>query len=87
MGLCSGPAGALVPGGLSGRPGCMTGLPCMTWVRARRCWSCPIPRAWSRAPEAHSPLVKLLAALGRRVVTFDPPGAFASPRPPRLGLA
>jgi pimeloyl-ACP methyl ester carboxylesterase len=24
--------------------------------------------------------------LGRRVITFDPPGFFASPRPPRLGL-
>jgi pimeloyl-ACP methyl ester carboxylesterase len=40
-----------------------------------------------RAPEARSPLAELLVGLGRRVITFDPPGAFASPRPPRLGLA
>ena len=39
-----------------------------------------------RIPEAHGPLVELLVGLGRRVITFDPPGAFASPRPPRLGL-
>jgi len=31
--------------------------------------------------------VELLVGVGRRVITFDPPGAFASPRPPRLGLA
>ena len=46
----------------------------------------PNPQGMVRAPEAHGPLVELLAGLGRRVVTFDPPGAFASPRPPRLGL-
>jgi pimeloyl-ACP methyl ester carboxylesterase len=39
-----------------------------------------------RAPEACGALVELLVGLGRRVITFDPPGAFASPRPPRLGL-
>jgi proline iminopeptidase len=46
----------------------------------------PNPQGMVRAPEAHGPLVELLAGLGRRVITFDPPGAFASPRPPRLGL-
>src|SRR4030095_14392319 len=46
----------------------------------------PNPQGMVRAPEAHGPLVELLAGLGWRVVTFDPPGAFASPRPPRLGL-
>ena len=46
----------------------------------------PNPQGMVRAPEAHGPLVELLAGLGRRGVTFDPPGAFASPRPPRLGL-
>lgn len=46
----------------------------------------PNPQGMVRAPEAHSPLAELLVGLGRRVVTFDPPGAFASPRPPRLGL-
>jgi len=46
----------------------------------------PNPQGMVRAPEACSPLVELLLGLGRRVVTFDPPGAFASPRPPRLGL-
>jgi pimeloyl-ACP methyl ester carboxylesterase len=47
----------------------------------------PNPQGMVAAPTAHSPLVELLVGLGRRVVTFDPPGAFASTRPPRLGLA
>ena len=47
----------------------------------------PNPQGMVRAPEARSPLAELLVGLGRRVITFDPPGAFASPRPPRLGLA
>jgi pimeloyl-ACP methyl ester carboxylesterase len=47
----------------------------------------PNPQGMVRAPEASSPLVELLVGLGRRVITFDPPGAFASTRPPRLGLA
>ena len=47
----------------------------------------PNPRGMVRTPEAHSPLAELLIGLGRRVVSFDPPGAFASSRPPRLGLA
>src|SRR5512132_3501284 len=46
----------------------------------------PNPQGMVRAPEAHGPLAELLVGLGRRVITFDPPGAFASPRPPRLGL-
>jgi hypothetical protein len=40
-----------------------------------------------RTPEAHSQLAELLVGLGRRVVSFDPPGAFACSRPLRLGLA
>src|SRR5512132_2368439 len=47
----------------------------------------PNPQGMVRTPEAHSPLAELLVGLGRRVISFDPPGAFASPRPPRLGLA
>ena len=47
----------------------------------------PNPQGMVRAPEANSPLADLLIGLGRRVVSFDPPGAFASSRPPRLGLA
>ena len=47
----------------------------------------PNPQGLVAAPTAHSALVKLLVGVGRRVITFDPPGAFASPRPPRLGLA
>jgi proline iminopeptidase len=47
----------------------------------------PNPQGMVRTPEAHSPLAELLVGLGRRVVSFDPPGAFASSRPPRLGLA
>src|SRR5512133_3026796 len=47
----------------------------------------PHPQGMVRVPEARSPLADLLIGLGRRVVSFDPPGAFASSRPPRLGLA
>jgi pimeloyl-ACP methyl ester carboxylesterase len=47
----------------------------------------PNPQGMVRAPETHSPLAELLVRLGWRVITFDPPGAFASPRPSRLGLA
>jgi pimeloyl-ACP methyl ester carboxylesterase len=47
----------------------------------------PNPQGMVRTPEAHGPLAELLVGLGRRVVSFDPPGAFASSRPPRLGLA
>ena len=47
----------------------------------------PNPQGMVRTPEADSPLAELLVGLGRRVVSFDPPGAFASSRPPRLGLA
>jgi pimeloyl-ACP methyl ester carboxylesterase len=47
----------------------------------------PNPQGMVRTPEAHSPLAELLVGLGRRVVSFDPPGALASSRPPRLGLA
>jgi hypothetical protein len=34
----------------------------------------PNPQGTVRAPEACSPLVELPLGLGRRVVTFDPPG-------------
>src|SRR5215204_912382 len=47
----------------------------------------PNPQGMVRTSEAHGPLAGLLVGLGRRVVSFDPPGAFASSRPPRLGLA
>ena len=47
----------------------------------------PNAQGMVRAPEAHGPLARLLVGLGRRAITFDPPGAFASPRAPRLGLA
>jgi pimeloyl-ACP methyl ester carboxylesterase len=47
----------------------------------------PNPQGMVRTSEADSPLAELLVGLGRRVVSFDPPGAFASSRPPRLGLA
>jgi proline iminopeptidase len=47
----------------------------------------PNPQGMVRVPAVTSPLADLLVALGRRVVTFDPPGAFGSTRTPRLGLA
>src|SRR5215218_11456337 len=47
----------------------------------------PNPQGMVRTPEAHSQLAELLVGLGRRVVSFDPPGAFACSRPLRLGLA
>jgi pimeloyl-ACP methyl ester carboxylesterase len=47
----------------------------------------PNPQGMVRGPEVSGPLADLLVALGRRVVTFDPPGAFGSTRPARFGLA
>lgn len=47
----------------------------------------PNPQGMVLASEIDGPLVRVLAEAGRRIITFDPPGAFASTRPPRLGLA
>ena len=37
-------------------------------------------------PMAEGPLTQLLVGLGRRVITFDPPGAYRSSRPARCDL-
>lgn len=47
----------------------------------------PYPHGSTMRPMADSPLADLLAGLGRRVVTFDPPGAYRSTRPPRVDMA
>jgi pimeloyl-ACP methyl ester carboxylesterase len=46
----------------------------------------PNPQGFVLSAASRSPLAEVLASLGRSVLTFDPPGAFASTRPPRLGL-
>ena len=47
----------------------------------------PYPHGFPLCPMIEHPLADLLVRLGRRVVTFDPPGAFASTRPARVDLA
>ena len=42
----------------------------------------PYPHGHTREPMAQGPIAQLLRGLGRRVVTFDPPGAYRSTREP-----
>lgn len=46
----------------------------------------PYPHAGTETPMAQGELAGLLASLGRRVITFDPPGAYASTREPRVSM-
>ncbi len=46
----------------------------------------PPPHGMTLHSTAESPLTKILAGLGRRVITFDPPGAYRSTRPARLDM-
>jgi pimeloyl-ACP methyl ester carboxylesterase len=47
----------------------------------------PAPHGFVAGPTAEGPLARLLAALDRMVITFDPPGAFRSTRPAHVDLA
>ncbi len=47
----------------------------------------PYPHASTMHPMAEGELAALLAGLGRRVITFDPPGAYRSDRPMRCDMA
>src|SRR5438445_898425 len=60
--------------------------PSTTWARASPCCSCPIPHGWTRVSIAEDTLIRLLAGLDRRVITFDPPGAYRSTRPARVDM-
>jgi pimeloyl-ACP methyl ester carboxylesterase len=46
----------------------------------------PTPHGFVVRPTPEGPMATLLAALGRAVITFDPPGAFRSTRPARVDL-
>jgi proline iminopeptidase len=46
----------------------------------------PYPHGWTTVPMAADTLCPLLVSLGRRVVTFDPPGAYRSTRPARVDM-
>ncbi len=46
----------------------------------------PYPHADTTEPMAQSPLAQLLTGMGRRVVSFDVPGAYRSVRNPRGGM-
>lgn len=46
----------------------------------------PTPHACTVGPEVFKPLAEVLLGLGRRVVSFDPPGAFRSTRPADVGM-
>jgi len=47
----------------------------------------PYPHAGTSEPMAQSDLADKFAALGRRVITFDVPGAYASTREPQVDMA
>lgn len=46
----------------------------------------PYPHGFATGPAAEGPLAQLIAGLGRRVLTFDPPGAFRSTRPAQVSI-
>jgi pimeloyl-ACP methyl ester carboxylesterase len=47
----------------------------------------PYPHGFPTSATAESALAQVLLELGYRVVTFDPPGAFRSTRPARIGMS
>jgi pimeloyl-ACP methyl ester carboxylesterase len=46
----------------------------------------PSPHGFTAGPAAFGPLAQTLQRLGRQVVVFDPPGAYASSRPARIEM-
>jgi proline iminopeptidase len=46
----------------------------------------PSPHGMTLHSTAESPLTQILAGIGRRVITFDPPGAYRSTRPARVDM-
>lgn len=46
----------------------------------------PYPHGFSRVPAAEGTLSSILQEMGRRVISFDPPGAYRSTRPARVDL-
>jgi pimeloyl-ACP methyl ester carboxylesterase len=54
-----------------------TGLPLLLF---------PSPHGMTLNSTAESPLTQILAGMGRRVITFDPPGAYRSTRPARVDM-
>lgn len=47
----------------------------------------PYPHGYTLRPIAEEPLARLLVGMDRRIITFDPPGAFRSTRPPRVDVS
>ncbi len=46
----------------------------------------PYPHGYTRTRTAEGGLFEMLGAMGHRVITFDPPGAYASSRRPDVGM-
>ncbi|WP_119068424.1 alpha/beta fold hydrolase [Aggregatilinea lenta] len=46
----------------------------------------PYPHSFTRVPAAEGTLSSILQTMGRRVISFDPPGAYRSTRPARNDL-
>jgi proline iminopeptidase len=46
----------------------------------------PYPHGYTRVRTAEGPLFAILAEIGRKVITFDPPGAYSSDRAPDVGM-
>ena len=47
----------------------------------------PYWHAFTTSPMADGPLAEMLVSMGRRVITFDPPGAYGSTRRPKMTVA
>lgn len=47
----------------------------------------PYPHGHTAEPMSEGPLARILVRMGRRVITFDPPGAFGSTREPTVDMA
>lgn len=47
----------------------------------------PYPHSFTRVPAAEGTLASILHEMGRRVISFDPPGAYRSTRPARVDLS
>ncbi len=47
----------------------------------------PYWHAFTTSPMAEGPLAEMLVSIGRRVITFDPPGAYGSSRRPTMEVA
>lgn len=63
------------------------GLACYSVGEGEPIFLMPYPHGFPVSPAAEGPLAESLLDIGYRVVTFDPPSSFRSPRPARVDMA